>query len=349
MNKLSQQGFTLIELMISLTLGLILVAVAIQLIISGQMNYRIQNTAAAVQDSGVFGLNAVTKSIRLANHGNAGAMNDETLYGGVVLSAQTTGGAGGSTPDGNLKGLKQGSTLIAGDNYISKNAQNDSAVTTYPKSDQLVIVYQAPENMMTCTGRNIKGSSRDFITHADGSIELVLKRGWYVVERYYIKKRTDGDGADLYCSDALFTAKGEPSNQTYTVGTTTTTIAAPEIVNANYGSNNGEMIAQNVEYLRVQLMVRNNDNTTAVIAIDDYLASAVDNDTATVIPAHRPAITGIKLGMLTRSNEKVSNVKDATTYQVLDQSLSAPSDKYMRHVYTTAIALRNGGLGDIIQ
>ncbi len=141
MSKLLQQGFTLIELMISLTLGLILVAVVIQLIISGQINYRIQNAASTVQDSGVFGLNAVTKSVRLANHGNAGAMNDETLYGGIVLSAQTTTGSGAMTPDGNLKGLKLGSTLIEGDRYISKNAQNDSAVTAYPKSDQLVIVY----------------------------------------------------------------------------------------------------------------------------------------------------------------------------------------------------------------
>ena len=339
MNKLPQKGFTLIELMVSLTLGLILVAVAIQLIISGQVNYRIQNAASAVQDSGVFGLNAVTKSIRLANYGNAGAMNDETPYGGIVLSAQTTSGAGSTTPDGNLKGLKQDSTLISGDKFISKSTYNDSAVTTYSKSDQLVIIYQAPENMVTCTGRNTKGSSRSL---------TALTRGWYVVERYYIKKRISGDGADLYCSDALFTAKGESSDQTYTVGTATTTIAAPEILNNDYGSNAGEMIAQNVEYMRVQLMVRNSNNTTATMAINDYLALTVDNDTATATPTHRPAIMGIKIGILTRSSEKVSNVKDAT-YQVLDQTLIAPSDKYMRHVYTTAIALRNGGLGDIIQ
>ena len=181
MNKLHQTGFTLIELMISLTLGLILVAVAIQLLVSGQVNYRIQTAAASVQDSGVFGLNAVTKNIRLANHGNAGAMNDETPYGGIVLSAQTTTGAGTppATPDGNLKGLKKADgSNITGDNYISKNAYNDSAVSTYPKSDQLVIIYQAPENMVTCTGRNVKGPVRSL---------TALTRGWYVVERYYIK------------------------------------------------------------------------------------------------------------------------------------------------------------------
>lgn len=348
MNKLQETGFTLIELMISLTLGLILVAVAIQLLVSGQVNYRIQTAAASVQDSGVFGLNAVTKNIRLANHGNAGAMNDETPYGGIVLSAQTTTGAGTppATPDGNLKGLKKADgSNITGDNYISKNAYNDSAVSTYPKSDQLVIIYQAPENMVTCTGRNVKGPVRSL---------TALTRGWYVVERYYIKKRSSSNEADLYCSDALFTAQGEPVNQTHTVDSNTTTIADPETLNADYGSG-GEMIARNVEYMRVQLIVRNNNITTtpptittATIGINDYLALAVDSDNTTVTPAHRPAITGINLGLLTRSNETVPN-GTVGTYKILDKTLTAPNDKYMRHVYTTTIALRNGGLGDTFQ
>lgn len=338
MNKFQQVGFTLIELMIALTLGLILVAVAIQLLISGQVNYRIQNAASAVQDSGVFGLNAVTKNIRLANYGNAGAMNDETLYGGIVLSAQTTTGVDSTTPNGNLNGVKQGGTLVAGDTYISKNAQNDSAFGTL-KSDQLVIIYQSPENMVTCTGKNTKGVSRSL---------TALTRGWYVVEKYYIKKRASTDEADLYCSDALFTAKGESNNQVYTVGSTTTTIATPEVLTTDYGSNAGEMIAQNVEYMRVQLVVRNSNNTTAVMGINDYLTLPVDADSTTATPAHRPAVIGVNIGLLARSTDKVSN-NTITAYKVLDKNLTAPSDKYMRHVYTTTIALRNGGLGDIIQ
>ncbi|MEG2273411.1 MAG: PilW family protein [Acinetobacter sp.] len=340
MNKFQQAGFTLIELMISLTLGLILVAVAIQLLISGQVNYRIQTAASSVQDSGVFGLNAVTKNIRLANHGNVGAMNDESLYGGIVLSAQTTTGVISATPDGNLNNLKKadGSTSVAGNNYISKNANNDSAVSSYPKSDQLVIIYQAPENMVTCTGRNVKGAVRNLTT---------LTRGWYVVERYYIRKRNDSNEADLYCSDALFTARGESVNQTHTVGSNTTTIAATETLNADYGSGGG-VIAQNVEYMRVQLIVRNSDNTIATMEINNYLALTVDNDNTTATPAHRPAITGVNIGLLTRSSGTVSN-GTVGTYQVLDQSLTAPTDKYMRHVYTTTIALRNGGLGDTIE
>ena len=326
-------GFTLIELMIALTLGLILVAVAVQLLVSGQVNYRIQNAASSVQDSGVFGLNAVTKNIRLANHGNAGAMNDETLYGGIVLSEQTTTGVASATPDGNLKGLKLDTTLITGNSYVSKNAENTSAFGTL-KSDQLVIIYQAPEQMVTCTGRNVKGVDRNLTT---------MERGWYVVEKYYIKKRVGADEADLYCSDALFVANGETVPQSLKVGTSTTTISATNTLTGDYGSNGGQMIAQNVEYMRVQLIVRNSDNTTAIMGLNDYTATTV-----TSTNQHRPAIIGVNLGLLTRSSEKVPN-NVATTYTILDKTLNAPNDKYMRHVYTTTIALRNGGLGDIIQ
>ena len=58
--QINEKGFTLIELLIAITLGLILVAVAVQLVISGQINYKIQLAASSVQDTGVFSLNAVT-------------------------------------------------------------------------------------------------------------------------------------------------------------------------------------------------------------------------------------------------------------------------------------------------
>lgn len=333
MGRFRQLGFTLIEMMVALTLGLVLVAVAIQLIVSGQVNYRIQAAASSVQDSGVFGLNAVTKNIRLANYGNAGAMNDETLYGGIVLSAQTTIGISAATLNGNLNGLKQGATVVSGDTYISKSAQNDSAFGSL-KSDQLVIIYQAPENVVSCTGRNVKGSDRSLTS---------LKKGWYVVEKYYVKKRSDNTGADLYCSDALFIASGESVPQSYTVGTNTTTIAAINLLNNDYGNNSGQMIAQNVEYMRIQLITRNSDASTGTMGINDYMGITV-----TSTNKHRPAIIGVNIGLLTRSNETVSN-NTKTAYKVLDQTLTAPTDRYMRHVYSTTIALRNGGLGDVIQ
>ena len=230
-----EYGFTLVELLISITLGLILVAVAVQLFISGQVNYRIQQAASTIQDSGVFSLNAIVKNIRLANHGNGGLINDETHYGGVVLSAQKPHeSTNADTKKGNLHNLKIGSSEITSANALSQNEAHTSGFGTL-KSDQLVIVYQAPVDMMTCTGTQAKGPIQTLDT-VTGT--LSMQKGWYVIERYYLKQNTTTGSADLYCSDAMFLASGE---------TVVSPFSAPEVLTKDYVTNDGEMDATNVE------------------------------------------------------------------------------------------------------
>ena len=62
-----QSGFTLIELMIALALGLVISAAAIMLFLTGQRSYVLQQGMADLQDNANFGLNYVTKDIRHAN------------------------------------------------------------------------------------------------------------------------------------------------------------------------------------------------------------------------------------------------------------------------------------------
>ncbi len=329
MKNKNQAGFSLIELMIALTLGLILVAIATQLLITGQVNYRIQSSASSLQNNGVFGVSYVTKNIRLANHGNAGAMNDESLYGGIVLSAQTRNTAIPFAAAGNLNNILIGTTPISQVNAISANAINNSATIT-TKSDQLVIMYQAPMDMLTCTGKPLKGPEKT---------ATQFTRGWYVIERYYINKNPNSNTADLHCADARFIAMGESVPQSYK----STTISTVNTLTENYASDAGSMIAKNVEYMRIQLIVRYSNGTTRTLPINEYLAIPI-----TTAAPHRPAVIGINMGWLVRSTEPVSMVEE-TDYSVLDQSMSVPKDGFMRHVYTTTIALRNGGLGDIIQ
>ena len=87
-----QAGFTLIELMVSITLGLIVTAAAIQLFTGGLISTRVQQANSELQDSGLFGLEYIARDIRLANQGNLSnpALNDQTPWGGIVLTARTT-------------------------------------------------------------------------------------------------------------------------------------------------------------------------------------------------------------------------------------------------------------------
>ncbi|MCU4568579.1 PilW family protein [Acinetobacter radioresistens] len=85
--KNNQLGFTLVELMVSIVLGLLIVAAASQLFITGQTSLNLQRAMAEIQDNGNFGLNYLIQDIRKANLDAAQAViNDRNLYGGIVLT-----------------------------------------------------------------------------------------------------------------------------------------------------------------------------------------------------------------------------------------------------------------------
>lgn len=84
-----QAGFTLIELMISLTLGLLIVAAAIQLFITGITSYKLQKAMAHIQDNASLGLNFIVDDIRKANLSSpVPAINDQTAYSPPMLCLQ---------------------------------------------------------------------------------------------------------------------------------------------------------------------------------------------------------------------------------------------------------------------
>ena len=82
----SQSGFTLIELMIALALGLVISAAAIMLFLTGQKSYSLQQGTADLQDNANFGLNYIVKDIRLSNLNTmTSGISDETAGGRIVF------------------------------------------------------------------------------------------------------------------------------------------------------------------------------------------------------------------------------------------------------------------------
>lgn len=74
----SQRGFTLIEIMIALLIGVFLTAGVIQIFISSKQAYRLQENLSRLQENGRFAMDHLTKGIRMAG------------YMGCSSSAQST-------------------------------------------------------------------------------------------------------------------------------------------------------------------------------------------------------------------------------------------------------------------
>lgn len=189
--RTTMQGFTLIELMISLVLGLLISAAVLQVYIISTRTITVQQSASEVQDSAIFSLQTLEDHIRIANLGNPITnINNITNHGGVVLSTTNLGASNNTTAPYFTN--SEGSTGWTG---LSNMAST--------QSDQLTIQYRniTPNDLYDCQGNKILKGSSD-----------------WVIERYFVRLATGASSGSGVQDLALACAAGRVSDD----GTVTT-------------------------------------------------------------------------------------------------------------------------------
>lgn len=152
-------GFTLIELMISLVLGLLISAAVMQVYLINTRTITVQQSASEVQDSSIFALQSIEEHVRLTNLGNPiSYLTDSTNHGGIVLTNANLGTANGTDTK-----------------YFTINASTGESNIKDIASDQLTIQYKnvTPNDIYDCEG---------------GKVD-VNEPNW-VVERYFVRLAT---------------------------------------------------------------------------------------------------------------------------------------------------------------
>ncbi|WP_286796024.1 PilW family protein [Psychrobacter sp. UBA6291] len=168
--RANSSGFTLIELMISLVLGLLISAAVMQVYIISTRTATVQQSASEVQDSAIFSLQTIEDHIRLANLGNPiSNIKDTTNHGGIVLTTANLGTS--NTTDAKYFTASEDSAGWTGLSNI-----------TGVESDQLTIQYKnvTSSSLYDCEGAEVQKDSPD-----------------WVVERYFVRKATGGADTDL--------------------------------------------------------------------------------------------------------------------------------------------------------
>jgi type IV pilus assembly protein PilW len=328
-----QSGFTLVELMISIVLGLLISAIALQLFLTSQRSVTVQQAMMNLQSSALFGLGSVINSIRLANlNSSQPFINDDVLYGGVVLSPSNI--SNNKKSDGSLN-------FTISDDLLSRGGIGESNLKDQ-ESDQLVIQYKvSTPNQFDCEGTGLTISD-------------------YVVERYFLRKDTNRNDPNeplaLACKATRYTEDTAKTNTTL-----------------NGLSGNGEIIIPRVDHFSVRLgvaydganadcnaitttkKVPNEDgeeeDVTENIAADSRLDcfSYMDIEDYRALTGGKPQIVSIQIGLLVRSTDTVGNNEffdGDQSYKVLNTSaMLKPDNKnnlYLRSIVTQTIAIRNG-------
>ncbi|CAI3134328.1 hypothetical protein MWMV7_MWMV7_01717 [Acinetobacter calcoaceticus] len=318
-----QRGFTLIELMVALALGLILVAAATQLFIGGLLSSRLQKANAEIQDSGIFGLEYIARDIRLLNYGNVinPILTDTTPWGGVVLtgSTATNNDSVNFVPNvgtntyiaETLLSRGVGDTVSTVSNHWKglSNIQNSSNAAM--QSDQLTIQFIAPTNMTNCEGVNVLA-------------------GDLIVERYFLRLDTNGSSQQDY---ALACDANTPSS-----------VATAQPTTVSGLGDAGQIILPRIDHFHVLFGAKNTAGNFAYYTIPQYRAAAQAARDATP-PVMAPRILSIQISVLARSTNNAQNkaIDPTQSFLMLDQTVHASDNttRFLRRVYSVTIALRN--------
>ena len=333
-----QVGFTLIELMVALVLGLLISAAALQVFYTSSVNNNRQKAGSQIQNNAVFGIDDLSKHLRRANYGaNSNAtssfyLNHLTPQGGIVLTRPPKGTkTTGTPPDtttvvtwvgSNLNGLKKGSAALP-TTILSANESDNSAsnIEGIDNSDQLTIQYQAyQDGMFTCDGEEIDKDD-------------------YVIERYFVRNDTTvtPNSIGLACASLIYS---------YDEALATTSGID---VSADLGdlTGNGTIIIPNVDYFRVLLGTTNQADFATDPTSLALTYRPIPTDPATTLAGQR--IVSLQIGLLVHSDTPTVSKQESSSlrFNILDKrdqqlnDTAADGSKYLRDVYEITTLIRN--------
>ncbi|KRG35903.1 PilW family protein [Psychrobacter sp. P11G3] len=336
------EGFTLVELMIALVLGLLVSAAALQVFYTSSVNSRRQEASSQIQDNAIFGFSEMQKNLRRTNYGAKSTdaydeffMNHLTPQGGVVLTApEAPEDTSDNWLNGNLSGLVLDGKAIPASLLSSNESANSSSNVSVDNSDQLTIQYQSGrEDLFDCEG-------------------AAIPEGFYVIERYFVRldKTITPNTLGLACASAIYEYNESTAGSSTGLDIASYTDSEGDSQNNNL-SGDGTIIIPNVDYFRV------------LFGVSDSIGFATYPDRANIayMPIPAPSsldsdqrIVSLQIGILSRSDNPTATQQSNSelSFDILDvantkldtDTIAGPT--YLRSVYESMILLRNarGGL-----
>ena len=322
-NKNYTSGFTLIELMVALTLGLLIVAAGLAVFLSSSRSLGLQSGMSELQQNANFGLSLVAHDLRHTNLNTVSSQRVNNIINGSGIIFKKE----------NLPAALQAITNLESELVSLQDKDSDNTTGT---SDRLTIQYTPEtESIINCEGATVG-------TAAAPTSNLVI------VQRYYLAaspQQIPGEPTaySLYC-DAGSYSKSAP-----------TTIAGLGI----HGSNNAQQIMQRVDAFKVRLGVKNPSNQFRYMTIDEYIDEMDVIRNACVKPIVEDTcaktylqVTSMEVGILSRSTGTIgadASLNTQTTFNLAgtDVNLDGSSGKdiinkkYLRQAVNQVIAIRN--------
>ncbi len=323
--RFSMVGLTLIELMISLTIGLLITAGVGQIYLSSKQTFRHSEAQAELQESGRFAMSFLRQHIRNADFwgcsGTLSSINNHidtahTDYDADIHGfAQGVEGIDGAGTDSDSLWLRRATGI-----GVQVNAQSVGRFLDLPATSgfsngdigfvsdcanaDLFYIWRVRSRDSGATTRLNHRANRGAPGNAAANPNLA-------------NYSTD---AKVYNTDVLFLSIGNDP------------VTGDSSLLRSMDGGTSEVYVGNVENMQIQYGIDQNSDGVA----ERY-------DTATVVTAGGlwDQVISIRVALLVSSSQEVRDELDTNTYQVLDVTIDPVDDRRLRQVYTSTIVIRN--------
>jgi len=320
----NQQGFTLVELMIALALGLVISGVSIKMYLESRRSYIQDEEMARLQENARFAIDFLKREISLS---------------------------------GFLAGINDTSGLNAATITTDCNAAGTDWVLDLNSAIELINNAPTGGTLMTLNGTELSCINADEIV--DGTDIISLKRtsdtatlnngvlqATPSLNTWYLKKFDYTSYSWSYLTGGITAAESTP-NSTYDYWRYFTNIY---YIRDYSVSEDDEIPTLCVSMLEGSEMI----NRCLIEGIEDIqIEIGIDNDGDNVVDQYKnaPSATdfdnalSVRLHILARSISPVSGYTNRKKFRLGVKNIDAFNDSYLRKVFSTTIKLRNTDLG----
>lgn len=317
----SQRGFSLIELMIAMLLGLILLGAVVTLFSQTRSSFNQNEQMARLQEDGRFALETISRDLSMA-----GFLADLLAPSAIELEAS----AGLSTDCGPVSSvnwlLSQRDTATGNHTGLvhTDNASGSSAAAAHAciaasevRAGSDVVSIKRLRGGPTAAGSLTAGLH---YLRTNGTVGLIFRAPMPASPSVLVPAPFE----DWQYTPAIYFVR----NYSLAAGDGIPTLCR-KIIDPSTGNLDSDCLAEGVEDLQIQYGLDLNGNGS----VDRYSNSPAANQFASII--------SVRVSLLMRSLNQVPGYSNDKTYQLANGATYTPSDNYYRRAFTTTVAVRN--------
>ncbi|MHB1141382.1 MAG: PilW family protein [Sulfuricaulis sp.] len=305
------QGYSLVELMVALTIGLIILGAVTSLFVSSKASYNTQQGLDILQENGRYAIRAMSDDVRLA--GYVGLTYDPIKVSPQIYSATFNPSTSACTANW----VNMGQPIFGINADSPTDNPNPYTTTCIPAADykagtDILVLRHASNQAMAAPAANTiymltELDRASFFTGATapGPASNPSAIHEMNIHVYYIRPwaTTAGDGIPTLVRETL--------------------IAGPAMV--------AQPLVEGIENMQVSYGI---DTTVpGDMVVDSYVTADGVSDWAQVV--------SVRIELLVRAPSTEGGFANASSYTLGDITIPAANDKFRRGVYSTTIMLRN--------